>query len=256
MAHRGGSREYVENTLPAFRHAAKLNASILEMDVQLTKDGKVVIFHDTTLQRMCGVSTTIGDYDYSDLPNLIVPMDLASKHEVINDPLSIKIPLFQTVLDEFPTSAMQVDVKHGPEELVVKVGNMIKNYKREHLTVWGTFQPSTSRLCSKHFGTQIPLFFDLFRFLQAFTLYKIGLLWTMDFKESALISPTSKYVMDPTFIKALKAKGCDVIFFGTDGSGAINHEEDWAQVLSLGDVGICSDRPLALKAWLTQREKI
>ena len=37
MAHRGGSSEWIENTLPAFRSAAKLDVDILEMDCQMTR---------------------------------------------------------------------------------------------------------------------------------------------------------------------------------------------------------------------------
>ncbi len=63
MSHRGGSREYVENTMPAFRYSANvLSVDLLELDVQMTKDGKVVIFHDDNLKRMCGIENkTIGD---------------------------------------------------------------------------------------------------------------------------------------------------------------------------------------------------
>jgi glycerophosphoryl diester phosphodiesterase len=51
LAHRGASRRAPENTMAAFRLAAQLGADGLELDVQLTSDGEVVVMHDSTLNR-------------------------------------------------------------------------------------------------------------------------------------------------------------------------------------------------------------
>ena len=51
IAHRGASGTCPENTLPAFRRAAELGADMVELDVQLTQDGKPVVIHDWTLDR-------------------------------------------------------------------------------------------------------------------------------------------------------------------------------------------------------------
>jgi len=52
--HRGGAAEACENTIGAFEKAIKLGLNFMECDVQLSKDGQVVIAHDSTLERMCG----------------------------------------------------------------------------------------------------------------------------------------------------------------------------------------------------------
>ena len=51
IAHRGASGTCPENTLAAFRRAAALGAGMVELDVQLTRDGEVVVIHDATLER-------------------------------------------------------------------------------------------------------------------------------------------------------------------------------------------------------------
>ena len=51
IAHRGASGTRPENTLPAFRRAEELGAHMIELDVQLTRDGHVVVIHDDTLDR-------------------------------------------------------------------------------------------------------------------------------------------------------------------------------------------------------------
>ena len=53
-AHRGGSSEKPENTTDAFKHALSKGLNFMECDVQISRDGKVVIAHDDTLERMCG----------------------------------------------------------------------------------------------------------------------------------------------------------------------------------------------------------
>jgi glycerophosphoryl diester phosphodiesterase len=54
IAHRGASAERPENTLAAFRRAVALKADGIELDVQLTRDGVPVVFHDDSLRRLTG----------------------------------------------------------------------------------------------------------------------------------------------------------------------------------------------------------
>ena len=49
IAHQGGEDEFPSNTLYAFRKALKVGADMLELDVGVTKDGKVIVMHDTTV---------------------------------------------------------------------------------------------------------------------------------------------------------------------------------------------------------------
>ena len=68
-AHRGlhdNAGEAPENSMEAFRRAVKAGYGI-EMDVQLTKDMIPVVFHDFTLDRICGVEGKVIDYTYEEL---------------------------------------------------------------------------------------------------------------------------------------------------------------------------------------------
>ena len=51
-AHRGASGYAPENTLEAFKKAEKMKADGVELDVQLTKDGELVVIHDETVDRV------------------------------------------------------------------------------------------------------------------------------------------------------------------------------------------------------------
>ena len=69
-AHRGLWNESVpENSLAAFDRAIKAGYGI-ELDIQLTKDGRIVVFHDSTLRRMCGVERFVSDLTLAELKTL------------------------------------------------------------------------------------------------------------------------------------------------------------------------------------------
>ena len=52
IAHRGASSEEKENTLPAFERAIELGADYVEFDIQASRDGELVVFHDLRLDRL------------------------------------------------------------------------------------------------------------------------------------------------------------------------------------------------------------
>lgn len=66
-AHRGYSGRYPENTMLAFREAAKTGCYGIELDVQLTKDGQLVVFHDETIDRTTDGKGFIRDYTLEEL---------------------------------------------------------------------------------------------------------------------------------------------------------------------------------------------
>ena len=70
IAHRGGSLEAEENTLPAFAHAAGLGYTHVELDVRATRDGVVVVHHDPTLARMFNDPRAVADLTWSELARL------------------------------------------------------------------------------------------------------------------------------------------------------------------------------------------
>ena len=70
-AHRGCSMQYPENTLPAFHAAAKLpQVTGVELDVQLTKDGQVVVFHDEKVSRVTDGDRAVAEYTLAELKAL------------------------------------------------------------------------------------------------------------------------------------------------------------------------------------------
>lgn len=69
-AHRGASGYYPENTMLAFEKAIELGCDAIETDVQMTKDGVLVLIHDETVNRTTNGKGFVKDYSYKDLRGL------------------------------------------------------------------------------------------------------------------------------------------------------------------------------------------
>lgn len=68
IAHGGGNKEFPDNTLEAFYNAYNIDSSVMmETDVSITKDGVIILSHDTTLDRKTNVTGAIIDWNYYDL---------------------------------------------------------------------------------------------------------------------------------------------------------------------------------------------
>ena len=74
-AHRGASETRPENTMTAFYEGIALGANGIETDVQMTRDGVPVLFHDDALLRVTGEPGSIGDYTLAELQKFTVKKD-------------------------------------------------------------------------------------------------------------------------------------------------------------------------------------
>ena len=70
VAHRGYSGRYPENTRLAFARAKKLGVDGFELDIQLSRDKKVIVFHDETLERTTNGAGLVGDRTLAELEKL------------------------------------------------------------------------------------------------------------------------------------------------------------------------------------------
>jgi glycerophosphoryl diester phosphodiesterase len=70
IAHRGASGYALENSLAAFNKAVQLKAHMLEMDIQATKDGQLVVMHDFTLNRTCQGAGKIKKMNFGELSSI------------------------------------------------------------------------------------------------------------------------------------------------------------------------------------------
>ncbi len=125
FAHRGlhtEDKSVPENSMEAFRHARDAGYG-MELDVQLSKDGEVVVFHDDTLDRVCGVEGRVEDKDYAELKEL----SLCGTEQ--------RMPLLGEVLETVNGSVpLIVELKNGKrnKELCEKTWALLSGYKGDY----------------------------------------------------------------------------------------------------------------------------
>jgi glycerophosphoryl diester phosphodiesterase len=73
IAHRGASHDEPENTLPAFERAIELGADFVELDVQVSLDGELVVFHDLGLDRLTPLSGPLRRRPAAELREVGIP---------------------------------------------------------------------------------------------------------------------------------------------------------------------------------------
>ena len=116
FAHRGASAYRPENTLPAFRLAGALGADVLEFDVRLSADGRVVVFHDDDLERVTGVKGPVSGRTYAQLRLLDAAanfVDARGRRSFAGK--GIHMPLLSEVLRAFPRGRFNIELKDkGP----------------------------------------------------------------------------------------------------------------------------------------------
>lgn len=138
IAHRGYSGRYPENTMLAFRKAAEVGSDEIELDVQLTKDGVVVVFHDEKIDRTTDGTGMIKDYTYEELKKFnaakLFPQVTEFEH----------IPTF----DEYCAWAATTDIttnieiktgKYYYEDIEKKTVDIIHKYGLEQKVMFSSF---------------------------------------------------------------------------------------------------------------------
>ena len=119
-AHRGASRVAPENTMPAFERAIAAGADGIEFDVQLSRDGEVVVIHDETLSRTTDGTGRVVDHTLAELRAL----DASAGRDSWTD---VRIPTLAEVLALLAPTTLRADIElknseepyPGLEELVL-----------------------------------------------------------------------------------------------------------------------------------------
>ncbi len=103
-AHRGASGHAPENTIPAFLMAAAMQADGVELDVQMTKDGELVVCHDETVDRTSNGAGSIADLTLRELKAL----DFCCGNLAYE---GVRIPTMEEVLDALKPTGMTINIE-------------------------------------------------------------------------------------------------------------------------------------------------
>lgn len=127
ISHRGGAALAPENTMIAFEAAvAKWRTQMLELDVHVSRDGRVVVAHDATVDRCTDAEGAISAYSAAELGRMDAGYRF-SRDDGVTFPFrgrGVRIPLLEEVLGALPSVLVNIDVKTdvaGVESLVADV---------------------------------------------------------------------------------------------------------------------------------------
>lgn len=139
-AHRGCCTLYPENTLEAFRVAAMLDSiKGIELDIQLTLDQQIVVFHDENLKRVTGIDKTVAECTLEEIKNINIPMHQGKDCKVptLEEVLVMMKPYCiekgELINIELKTSVTRYS---GIEE---KAMRLVKQYNMEDYIIWSSF---------------------------------------------------------------------------------------------------------------------
>ncbi len=114
-AHRGWRAKYPENTMEAFRAALDLGVDQLETDVRVTKDGKLVLIHDATVDRTTNGEGKVEDFTLEELQKL-------DAGEGTRIPTFIE---FMELVKDYPTLTLDIELKEYPTEGRVELSHKV-----------------------------------------------------------------------------------------------------------------------------------
>jgi len=136
FAHRGATARYSENTLEAFAAAVEMGVDGIELDVQLSKDGEIVVAHDERLERVSDGTGYLNDHTLKELKSL----DFSKTH-----PGAVcRIPALLEVFSLVKPSALTINIELKNTErlyleLPQKLLALAKEYGMEERVIYSSF---------------------------------------------------------------------------------------------------------------------
>ena len=179
FAHRGVHDIYPENSIPAFEQAVNLHFGI-ELDIHLSSDGRLVVFHDDNLRRMTGANEYIK----------LLPYDQIRQYKLNNTQYGI--PLLSDVLELVNGKVpllVEIKTNNNMKKLVPALKQELDNYKGEVFIQ--SFDPFALRRCYKLMPNilrgQLSSFFkkDKLKFYKKIPIKK---LWLNKFSHADFVS--------------------------------------------------------------------
>jgi glycerophosphoryl diester phosphodiesterase len=231
IAHRGGSLEAPENTLAAFRHAIEVGAKFVELDVQMSKDGVLVVIHDDTLDRTTNGTGPVGEHTYDELGKLDAGSHFAPDYS------KETIPTLRAVLELCAHAGVGVVIEikspHLYPGMVEKVSILLDDMKAHGAHNYWCI--SFDHDAIRHLRTLDPAM-------------PLGYLYSPS--EQTFVHPDSVVqaycpyfrtaLAHPDQVEQARSMGKNVFVY------TVNEEDDVRSLADIGVVGLVTDRPAAL----------
>ena len=233
FVHRGGDEEKTENTLEAFQYSSDLGFVFMETDVQLTSDGKVVIFHDNDLKRVAGLNKRINELTLKEIKEI----------DLINGG---RIPSLEETLSSFPNLRFNIDIKVDfAVDQTIKIVNDQDAFNRVCLAAFSTNRLNRirkltdSNLCSSMGQAEIVKLL--------FSSFGLNLKTSPGLCAQVPVSQFGIPIVTKRFIKKVHDLNKFIHVW------TIDETEEMYRLIDLGVDGLMTDKPSVLKKALVAR---
>lgn len=152
LANRGGLLEAPENTLAAFTNAATLGVHGFAVDVRLTKDEEILVFHDEYVDRTTDFTGKVADFTLSELKEADAGYQFTDENgHYTYRATGEKLLSLQELLEKFPHIFVSINIKESPETyegslIPSKLWRLIEDLDAEdHVVVTSSYDEQTDR---------------------------------------------------------------------------------------------------------------
>lgn len=241
IAHRGFSGRFPENTMLAFEEAAKLPIDCIELDVHSSRDGKVVIIHDPTLERTTNRMGRVFDFAWEDLKKLDAGyhFDPQATGEFPFRGKGCAIPLLEDVFKTFPDMKFIIEIKQTLPAIEELVYRLIRKYKMQDKVIVAS-EHHEPLIRFRHIDPSIATNLAKTEARDYYQKFRMHLINFHQPAGDALQIPeryNGKPVVTPLFVASAKRKGLFIHIW------TVNNPKDMRRLIEYGVDGIISDHP-------------
>lgn len=242
IAHRGGAQIAPENTLVAFTKAVELGVDLIELDVQATADGQLVVIHDLFLDRTTnGSGGPIYIYNY----DLLKQLDAGYKFTLDGGKTypyrgkNIRIPTLGQVLKSYPQQKFIIEIKQYVPSIEGLVVQAIRKEKAEDRVIICSFNHQVLKRFRK-LAPELVTSASSFELKVFYVLYKLKLAQFYPLSVEIFLVPDffdNKTVITQEFVKVAQSKNIKVFAW------TINTPQEMEDMVRFGVDGIITDFP-------------
>jgi glycerophosphoryl diester phosphodiesterase len=247
FAHRGGGGEAPENTLPAFEAAVAMGYQYLETDVHLTRDGVLLAFHDSSLERLTDRTGRIGEMTLAEVraadAGYAFSPDGGDTHPFRG--IGVVIPTLEELLTRWDDVFLNIDAK--ADDTVEPLVDLVSRLNAFGRVCIGSFSDrrvarlralARGRICSSMGQVSTGV---------AYLASRSGRMPSMHADCLQVPQRWGLFRIDHRFVNAAHRAGLPVHVW------TIDDEAEMEMLLDLGVDGIMTDRPRILKRVMEAR---
>ena len=232
-AHRGYSAVYPENTIPAFKGAIQVGADWVELDVQQTADGEVIVMHDSNLKRTTGLDKEVWQVTWDEIKDLDNGSWFDKKYQ------TVRIPTLEEVL-KVCRGKIHLNIEIKPsghdKDLEEQVAKLLKKYHMRDTCVVSSLKYDSLRKI-KEADDSIETAY--------ITSVSYGNFTDLEYADGYSVEST---LLSKSFVNKAQKAGKQIYVW------TVNSEERLEKVVGMGIDNVITDDPVMAKELIYEQE--